>query len=755
MRSNLATINRLIFPALIAACTHQAAAWTPGVGFESSSFGFYVDTQSRNDVISFWHSVYKQSEGYETRINWTGSVNSGTPGTTSSAFKNDVERRINYYRAMAGLPANIRINSSLLTVSGGPGPDAPAATTKEQAAQASALMLSANTNEFIAGGGVSTGAHNPHDPPISWSLDSSTARNGAYYSNLAIGRFGPGAIDAYMLENAQNAAGEENSDVGHRRYILYSRLNEVATGDVTANGNTYFSANSLYIIGDLLPPASNPRFTPWPNSGFIPEELVPERWSLSYPGADFSSAVVSMKDQGGNNVSTTVISRNASYADNTIAWIPHPAALPSAEASDLSFDITVSNILISGIPTSHSYTVTAINPNRLTEYPVLTGGTSIPDSGARFYFNQLDHAEEYDLEVTAESEATWTEGAEDSTSSYVTDGTSNNYELRTGFFWSTQSKKFWDTGDKAFRLAFPNNILPLSRESFILHRTIIPRSGASVSFRLRRGYMTADSIMEVQYSSDAGGTWNTLQQYHGKPDGTPDSGFATENVNLAPLGNQILIRFLFHQPAATGVYDVVTFPDLPCGVFIDNISLSNCDWLETLARTTYPKTANYVTLDETTGGGSLQVGQNYNLRLRPRIGNAWLPYGPSVVAVPVDAASLSPYEEWFNGTYPIIGNFDDDFDNDGLSNGIEHLLNLDPTNPADATAALSAEINNGKFEISHPVIIGAKIEAECSATLENGSWIPVSVTTANGIATASVDISSGGGRCFIRWKATE
>ena len=61
-------------------------------------------------------------------------------------------------------------------------------------------------------------------------------------------------------------------------------------------------------------------------------------------------------------------------------------------------------------------------------------------------------------------------------------------------------------------------------------------------------------------------------------------------------------------------------------------------------------------------------------------------------------------------------------------------------------------INNGQLQISHPVIGGNQIEAECSFTLEAGSWeaIPVTISEA-GIATASVDLSAANGKCFIRW----
>ena len=77
-------------------------AWTPGVGNKSDTTGFSVDTQSRNDVISFWHSVYMESENFENL------------STSSQEFKNDVQRRINYYRAMAGMTASIDLTSTSL-----------------------------------------------------------------------------------------------------------------------------------------------------------------------------------------------------------------------------------------------------------------------------------------------------------------------------------------------------------------------------------------------------------------------------------------------------------------------------------------------------------------------------------------------------------------------------------------------------------------------------------------------------------------
>ena len=75
-------------------------AWTPGT-YPAGGSGFAVDTQVRNDVVSFWHGVYQASEGYWDRHAWTGNYTAASPydsgvGTTASVFVTDTERRINF-----------------------------------------------------------------------------------------------------------------------------------------------------------------------------------------------------------------------------------------------------------------------------------------------------------------------------------------------------------------------------------------------------------------------------------------------------------------------------------------------------------------------------------------------------------------------------------------------------------------------------------------------------------------------------------
>src|SRR6478609_10123033 len=111
-------LNRLLVARVVACAVAGvpglAGAWQPGtypVPPERMWTGdFGVDNQDRNDVVAFWHAVFQASEGYETRIKWTGNY-SGTNGTTSGAFLDDVERRTNYFRAMCGVSSDTRVNT--------------------------------------------------------------------------------------------------------------------------------------------------------------------------------------------------------------------------------------------------------------------------------------------------------------------------------------------------------------------------------------------------------------------------------------------------------------------------------------------------------------------------------------------------------------------------------------------------------------------------------------------------------------------
>ena len=236
--------------------------------------------------------------------------------------------RVNYYRALVGLPP-----ATLLT------------GTPTTQAQAAALMMSAN-NALS------------HAPPTSWLCYSANGATGAANSNLALGISGVAAIDGYMSE-----PGAGNSAAGHRRWILYPPRAAFGTGDVPTSASSNPRANDLFVFGPTTTRPATPNGIAWPPEGFVPYQNLPagsNRWSLSFPGANFSGATVTMTGPGGS-IPVTLETVQNGYGDNTIVFRPTGFSYANPVV-DRSYTILVSNLSGAGVPASIQYTVTVINP---------------------------------------------------------------------------------------------------------------------------------------------------------------------------------------------------------------------------------------------------------------------------------------------------------------------------------------------------------------------------------------------------------
>src|SRR5687767_14162477 len=143
-----------------------------------------VNPASREEVRQFYRSVYFASDNVP--MEWTGNYATGSAGDTSAAHKEAVRLRINFYRALVGVPADVTFNPSYNGI-----------------AQHAALLMSVN-NALS------------HTPPPTWTLYSAVAAQGALNSNLALGQAGPDAVSGYMAD-----AGDNNAAVGHRRWLFY------------------------------------------------------------------------------------------------------------------------------------------------------------------------------------------------------------------------------------------------------------------------------------------------------------------------------------------------------------------------------------------------------------------------------------------------------------------------------------------------------------------------------------------------------
>ena len=676
-----------IFPAVLAvtlAIAPGLSAWMPGTGSPAAAADFVVDPTDRTDVLAFYNTIYTASENYAANMAWTGNVAGGVAGTTSAAFKEDVRRRINFYRALATLPADITFDA-----------------TKSAKDQEAALMFARN-------GQLS------HFPPNSWTYYTANAYQAAGNSNIALGNYGPGAVDAYMRDD-----GGGNEIVGHRRWINYSRAQFMGTGDVPAQ-SPYSSSNALWVIGDFKA-APTPKFVAWPNRGYVPVNLVPARWSLSYPGANFAAASVTMT-QGGNNVPAPVISfDNLGYGDSSITWTP--IGLPASVAADTPYNVTVSGISGSGVPTSYNYTVTLFDPSVLNVLPTIAGSATPATTGATYTFNSIAQADAYELRVTTASAAAWTEGAEDPSSKIV--ATTGSYPLR-------QSAVI-RSGTKAFQLALPT----FNDQSFTITRDVIPSASSSLQFYDLGRFATTTSTLHAEISTNGGDSWTPVWGRNGVGLNSElwDPAFVSRNVSLAAYAGQIVrIRFIVRHNGqsytpGTSAYD---------GFFIDDVTVTNATELVNGTTTPLAGAATSFTLNTSTAGAPLAAGTTYYLRVRPNVGTRWFADGlPKIVT----AQAPTGYAAWVAIQYPaLIGGPNGDHDGDGLTNSVEYAFGLNPTasTPGSALPQPTFSGNNYTVTFPHPVgATGATYGVQWSRNLT--AWSPVTDTGVGGNHTFSVN----------------
>jgi hypothetical protein len=292
-----------------------------------------INLNDRAAVVQLYQTTYLASQGIAS--GWTGNRSTCTAGTTSQAYAEATISRVNCYRVMAGLPGDVVLTN-----------------TWNSKAQDAALMMSAQ-------GSLS------HSPGTNWSCYTANGAEAAGKSNLALGADAAGAIDLYMDDPGSGG----NAAVGHRRWVLYPPTKTMGTGNIPSTGG--WAANDLWVIGGSGSRPAQPAWVAWPPPNYVPYQIMPRssgRWSFSYPGATFTGATVFMQ-RAGTNVALTLEAQAQGYGDNTIVWVPQgvPAGAP---ASDITYSVTLSNVVVSSQSRTFTYKVTIIDPN----VPVLSVG---------------------------------------------------------------------------------------------------------------------------------------------------------------------------------------------------------------------------------------------------------------------------------------------------------------------------------------------------------------------------------------------
>lgn len=305
--------------ALVASATQPAGAQEAAPG---------IDNFDRDHVAStYWSSI---QQNLSVSANWSGSTETCVAGAASQEFTDATLESINWFRQMAGLA---------------PVTEDPAASEE---AQAAALMMQAQRALS-------------HFPGPDWSCYSDLGSDGASQSNLYLGRTGVRATSGFIEDPGAN-----NVALGHRRWILYSRLGTVGIGNTS-------SASALHVIGGWTPERySETDWVSWPPPGFVPEDVIYPRWSTSFVGdgvVDFSDAQVTVT-RDGESLDVTMLPVVAGFADPTLGWEVDTAG---AAPGDNDYVVDVTGVTVGDTEVSRTYTVTSFY------CPGVAGASGCPD----------------------------------------------------------------------------------------------------------------------------------------------------------------------------------------------------------------------------------------------------------------------------------------------------------------------------------------------------------------------------------------
>jgi uncharacterized protein YkwD len=513
----------------------------PGRGFRPKivTGGFVVDTSSREQVRSFYNAVYTSSDGVP--IGTTANISTCTPGTNSAVFQQAVLRRINWFRALAGLPAAVTFDAD-----------------ESAQCQAAALMMSANTNLQHVG------------IPPTWHCFSTDGTNAAASSNLALGYDGPDAVMSYVWDYGAN-----NYEAGHRRWILYPQTQVMGAGDVPQQGN-FSPANATWVFDANYGgprPSTRTSFVSWPPAGYAPYPVVYPQWSFAPSNADLSGATVSVKSNG-VNVAVTTQTYVIGYGENTLVW--YPSGLDPTSSStmfpfngtDTVYSVTISNVITAAGYQNFSYNVTIFDPavpGADTFPPVITG-TNQPF---------VNVANAYVCTPVADPNVTgyqWLTAQR--VSGNLLDGAEGglvNFTISPTPIYPVITNTPVFSGTYSFHLTHTNPVPQLLQ----LNRVLVPTNNSVLSFRSELGYATTNQVARVQVSVNGGTTWQDIYAQAGSGS-SGETSFALRTLALSNYTAQaILLRF--NYDIANGLYYPQSTPGT--GWALDNILVTNLSQL--------------------------------------------------------------------------------------------------------------------------------------------------------------------------------
>lgn len=278
---------------------------------------------SRQQVIDDYNSIFSANNVFFP--GWTGSINGCNAGDIPAEIRQKYLNHINYFRRMAGFKTDIVLDSAF-----------------NQSCQAGALMYASNFAKAAAG------------PDSTWKCLSQPGID-AWNSSMVYqyGVFNRNFTGIYaMILGPLEASSPYTDEVAQRRWLLHSKTAVMGIG--ASEKGLFIKVFGAGTEGNT----AAPEFIAWPPKGFVKSELFPLYWSFGIPGADFSSAYVSMTYKDKTKIPCYVNSNMVqNIGDNAIVWKPQNLPSGLEDEEDLPYQVTVHNVRINGSLKSYSYEV--------------------------------------------------------------------------------------------------------------------------------------------------------------------------------------------------------------------------------------------------------------------------------------------------------------------------------------------------------------------------------------------------------------
>lgn len=243
---------------------------------------------------------------------WNGHADSCKWGSMPDDVVLNIERRINYFRRMAGM-------SELISL------------TKQDNELCMFAVLMCEANKSMS-----------HSPNAGWRCFIPAGADALSNSILS--------KDANPSIAVTAAMGQNHATVGNRRWLLFPKAQFMGIG----SSKTFTAIKALDYSRFMDSNKYKNQFIAWPPAKDCPKMLLFKKWSFSLD-ADMNGATVSMKYSNGESIELKQENVVDGYGLNTLVWEPQLNANALEDNTAIQVNIKLKN------GKTYSYTVNAID----------------------------------------------------------------------------------------------------------------------------------------------------------------------------------------------------------------------------------------------------------------------------------------------------------------------------------------------------------------------------------------------------------